>query len=551
MLPWFFDRFEKRQECSFWASLALQTTHPNHRAFAMNNSPRLMSILQVCFSVFLFGLLASSGRGQAPIEEIRVAVFEDKGVGRSVTNLKRGLRGIEGVYYRSVTSTEIRSGVLAEFDLLILPGGSGSKQAYALEEEGRAEIRDYVSGGGGFIGFCAGAYLASADYTWSLNLLDAKVLDRKHWARGKGTVRLGMSQGGQDFFGLEQENVSIHYGQGPLLAPAGNPKIPDYEVLAEYETEIAKNGAPKGIMIGTTAIAAGKFGKGKVLCFSPHPELTDGLESFVQAAIEHVEKQDQHAPSSSFPSQKTSAARMTPDISQRGLPNGNYCAPCAVANLIGAFQCTGEFGVASDLSGQELAMLLGSKEYMQTRERNGTNRYRLVNGFSRFVGQKAKASFTVQYIGVRDYAKKELDDSIRARVTATVGVPTLKALKRELVSKSGVIILFGSYKPNEKNAGRLERVGGHYVAVVGYGVNSAGNEDSTSILLHDSNDRYDGIKYINAGTERSPVELWSEGEILSSNKPLVRLENAPITKDGRVAYLETIFSFSLEDKGEL
>jgi hypothetical protein len=43
-------------------------------------------------------------------------------------------------------------------------------------------------------------------------------------------------------------------------------------------------------MKGTTAIAKGKFGNGRVLCFSPHPEMTQGLEQMVRLAIDHVKR---------------------------------------------------------------------------------------------------------------------------------------------------------------------------------------------------------------------------------------------------------------------
>jgi hypothetical protein len=43
-------------------------------------------------------------------------------------------------------------------------------------------------------------------------------------------------------------------------------------------------------MKGTTAIAIGKYGQGRVICFSPHPEMTHGLESIVRFAIEHVQR---------------------------------------------------------------------------------------------------------------------------------------------------------------------------------------------------------------------------------------------------------------------
>jgi glutamine amidotransferase-like uncharacterized protein len=149
-------------------------------------------------------------------------------------------------------------------------------------------VRTFVRGGGGYIGICAGAYLASCDYPWSLNILDAKVLDKAHWARGDGDVDVSLTPAGKSLLGVKEDRRTIVYFQGPLLAPAGNPDIPDYEPLALYETEIAKKGAPTGVMIGTTAAASGKFGSGKVLCFSPHPEKREDTRSLLHRAIRWV-----------------------------------------------------------------------------------------------------------------------------------------------------------------------------------------------------------------------------------------------------------------------
>jgi type 1 glutamine amidotransferase len=66
--------------------------------------------------------------------------------------------------------------------------------------------------------------------------------------------------------------MDIYYAQGPLLAPAEVADLPDFEVLAYYRTEIAKNGAPSGVMVDTPAVVAAPFGRGRVLCLSPHFE---------------------------------------------------------------------------------------------------------------------------------------------------------------------------------------------------------------------------------------------------------------------------------------
>ena len=66
----------------------------------------------------------------------------------------------------------------------------------------------------------------------------------------------------------------------------------DYEEMAKFKTEIAKNGAPEGVMLGTTAIARGRFGQGRVICFSPHPEMTEGLGHMVERAMRWVARPD-------------------------------------------------------------------------------------------------------------------------------------------------------------------------------------------------------------------------------------------------------------------
>jgi hypothetical protein len=63
---------------------------------------------------------------------------------------------------------------------------------------------------------------------------------------------------------------------------------PRYEVMGDFRTEIAEKGAPRGVMKGTTAIARARFGSGRVICFSPHPELTEGLGWMLRDAVRWV-----------------------------------------------------------------------------------------------------------------------------------------------------------------------------------------------------------------------------------------------------------------------
>ncbi len=221
---------------------------------------------------------------------IKVAVFDDEGTGPSKYELHRCLDSFDEISYRLVSAEEIRSGLLDEIDVLVHPGGGGSKQGRCLGLSGRIKVRRFVSQGGCFLGICAGAYLASSDYVWSLHLIDARVHDRAHWNRGSGEVELQMTPVGQEILDTPDSSVQIHYGQGPLYMPANTPGVPEYELLAEYVTAVAKNGASEENMIGTSAIAAAPYGSGRVFCFGPHPEMTEGLDGFVQRAIHWLSK---------------------------------------------------------------------------------------------------------------------------------------------------------------------------------------------------------------------------------------------------------------------
>jgi glutamine amidotransferase-like uncharacterized protein len=186
---------------------------------------------------------------------------------------------------KTVKAEDVRAGALKGIDVLVQPGGSGSKQAAALGSDGREAIRQFVKSGGGYVGICAGAYLATTDYDWSLGILNAKVVDRKHWARGSGFVHLRVTETGKKVLGLTDDVVNSDYNQGPLLAPDTKEEPAAYEALALFDSEIAEKGAPKGVMQGTTAIARGTFGKGRVICLSPHLERSPGLDVAIRHAV--------------------------------------------------------------------------------------------------------------------------------------------------------------------------------------------------------------------------------------------------------------------------
>ena len=46
------------------------------------------------------------------------------------------------------------------------------------------------------------------------------------------------------------------------------------QVLATFQEEVSSWGAQEGVMVGMPAVVTAGYGKGVVLCMSPHPEST-------------------------------------------------------------------------------------------------------------------------------------------------------------------------------------------------------------------------------------------------------------------------------------
>ena len=228
--------------------------------------------------------------------ELRIAVYDAGGVG------KRGPRNLDRVFaktkslMRRVGVADIRDGVLSQFDMVIFPGGSGSKQAAALEEEGREVVKQFVEAGGGYVGICAGAFLAASNYSWSLGIsnhktfcetIDVSGIGRKSmWFRGgSAPVTMELTDEGRKILGDFEGVFEVRYQNGPIMSPMGREGLGNFRSLSHFRSEVSKYKPQEGTMVNTPAVIIGEYGNGRVLCISPHPESTDALNRLVQNAV--------------------------------------------------------------------------------------------------------------------------------------------------------------------------------------------------------------------------------------------------------------------------
>lgn len=242
------------------------------------------------FAACLVLVVAASASAEPPVPvapapaPISVAMMIGDGVGGKGPDMIEETLTAKGYKVKRVDAADIRAGKLKGAQILIVPGGMSRTQATALGRDGREIIKQFVADGGGYVGVCAGCYLASSHYEWSLHLLPVKVVDSANWERGIKRLAVELTSEGKEAFDRKDKDLKVQYHNGPVLEPqAGS----DGKLisLAVFREELTRKGAKEGLMLGTPAAVAGRYGKGWAIGISPHPEQTEGLRDMLPAAL--------------------------------------------------------------------------------------------------------------------------------------------------------------------------------------------------------------------------------------------------------------------------
>ncbi|MGC9307440.1 MAG: BPL-N domain-containing protein [Thermoplasmatota archaeon] len=196
------------------------------------------------------------------------------------------------------------------FDVLVIPG-SGRPYVDAADPRWRSAVRDFVAGGGGYVGICGGANLASMGFReqWSVNAVlnvstlgianvyvndqqreEWQYLWKANWEAGMPPVDVDILASDNPIFdGFAGERRSMRYGGGPGMYPAGVAceecgDVTALALYAEEPMEVAplhfwrwRNGWEIAANVSTDikgqyAAVASTYGKGNVALFGPHPE---------------------------------------------------------------------------------------------------------------------------------------------------------------------------------------------------------------------------------------------------------------------------------------
>ena len=230
---------------------------------------------------------------------IQIALYDSAGASsKGLGNLTRVLGAERDMTVVRVGPDDLRAGVLSQFDVALFPGGSGSKQGKAIGPDGREKIRGFARGGGGIVGVCAGAYLCSAHYDWSLHVINTAVFNKtveipnvgrkSMWYRGGASdVKMELTSQARGILG-PAGNVTVVYQNGPIISPGKANDLPKYAPLAWFRSEVVRYEPQRGTMINSPAIVSAPFGKGRVLLVSPHPEATPKQEQIIVRGVRWV-----------------------------------------------------------------------------------------------------------------------------------------------------------------------------------------------------------------------------------------------------------------------
>ncbi len=260
----------------------------------------IMRQLQAVFLFLFFNLLWSCTPTEinktVPVEnKIIVGVYSGNGASPiCILETLEALKIDTGIAGIKITPADIMLGKLDSIDVLIFPGGSGSKELNSLGDLGKEKVIDFVQNQGkGIVGICAGGYLLSKTPTYpSLQLIDAKNIDRKHYSRGRGLVEIKITGDGEKIFPeLKGKRAFLQYYDGPVLEPTDSNNI-KFTEIAKYVTDIhANKGIPSGITPEKTFLLFEQIGNGHIFVSAGHPESTPGMRWMVPRMARYVYSQ--------------------------------------------------------------------------------------------------------------------------------------------------------------------------------------------------------------------------------------------------------------------
>ena len=255
--------------------------------------------LTISFTVLGLVILtwaAMAGNKQG--SSIRVGVYNGDGASPAcVIETFEALRIDSGIVPSLIGPSDIYTGRLAKIDVIVFPGGSGSRQNNSLGSGSHGKIIRFVrEKGKGVVGICAGAYLVSDSEGYPcLGLIGIDTIDREHDKRGSALVEVSFTERGLTIFPEMKEFTHgyIQYHDGPVFVPLTGVENVACEELAVNKSDVHHTGnAPPGMTPGKSFLLCEEAGAGRVFACAGHPESTTGMRWIVPRMVRWVARRE-------------------------------------------------------------------------------------------------------------------------------------------------------------------------------------------------------------------------------------------------------------------
>jgi glutamine amidotransferase-like uncharacterized protein len=220
------------------------------------------------------------------LSSVRVAYYNGNGAWNVSEIVISNMIKWMGCSFATVRGQDICDGCLDDYDILIWPGGHYPAYWGEVGLDGKAEIQRFVSGGGAYMGICAGAYYAADYMVWmdddaypppdykvegdelNLDLFPGvaygpifEIADRNttYWAM----VEINIVDQTHPITESMPNTMTMFYYGGPYLEPYADANV---SILGRYN------------ITGTAAIVACSYGEGRVFLIGPHGEIEEGSD---------------------------------------------------------------------------------------------------------------------------------------------------------------------------------------------------------------------------------------------------------------------------------
>jgi len=220
---------------------------------------------------------------------------------------------------------------------------------------------------------------------------------------------------------------------------------------------------------------------------------------------------------------QTQTRKLDPDLE---FNSNSFCGPTAVSNGSMYWAKEGNRPELNPKNSQiEIVKVLGNEDHMDAFD-SGTNFKKMTLSIEAYLknnGNHVLKSAFLEHIG-KPSGRNSMKDLLYFDLKEEVSSINVERLRENLIDPNKmVILLWGNY---EKKSGDLVRKGGHFVTVVGYGVDENGKSNENMIVFHNP-----------ATSEKKPKQQYFEMKNLVGIDGISNdMDIKSVKKDGTVKW---------------